>query len=122
MAMTAVRSVTTRVGLVELTPPERLAEEGLPHLFHRLPPERRDVVVELAHWAFGGAAAAAYGLFPDRLREDRLVGVPYALGIWTGYEAIVAPLLAGRRTRPRPPRERLALAADHVLYGIVVSA
>lgn len=122
MAMSVVRSFTTRVGLVALTPPERFADEGVPHLLRRIPPDRRDEAIELSHWLFGGVAGAAYTLLPERLRDDGRVGVAYGLAIWAGYEAVVAPLLAPRRTTPRPLRERVALAADHVLYGAVLAA
>ena len=122
ITMSIVRSFTTRLGLVELTPPERLADEAVPHLLRRLPPDRRDEAVELFHWAFGGAAGAAYALLPERLRDDARVGVAYGLAIWSGYETVVAPLLAPRRTTPRPLRERIALAADHVVYGAVLAA
>jgi hypothetical protein len=39
-----------------------------------------------------------------------------------GFEVGICPLLGLRRTKRVPVAERAALAADHVLYGVVLSA
>jgi hypothetical protein len=41
--------------------------------------------------------------------------------VWLGFELALAPLLGlSQATRVRPV-DRLALAADHLLYGLVLS-
>jgi hypothetical protein len=121
MAMTGMRRVTTGLGLVREVPPEDLFERGAPELLAQIPAERRDAVIELAHWAFGAAAGAAFALLPRRAREATWGGPAYGLGIWALFETVGAPLLGLRRPRERSASERAALAADHVLYGFVVA-
>jgi len=43
------------------------------------------------------------------------------MGVWFFYEAVMAPLLGTKHQRRLPLRERVALMADHVLYGLIVS-
>ena len=121
MAMTGMRRLTTGLGLVEQTPPEAVAEEGVPSLFRRVPPERRDEALELAHWAFGAVAGALFALLPRSLRRSRAAGPGYGLAIWALFEAAVAPALGLRRSQEPRRQERLAIAADHVLYGAVLA-
>jgi hypothetical protein len=121
MAMTGMRRMTTGLGLVREVPPEEIFERGVPGLLAEIPVERRDEAIELAHWAFGAAAGAAFALAPRRVREARWAGPAYGLAIWALFEAVAAPALGLRRPRERPTSERAALAADHVLYGLVVA-
>ena len=123
MAMTGVRRVTTGVGLVEQPPPERIAREGFPGILARVPRDHRDEAIELAHWAYGAVAGAAFGALPAGRRRGAWAGPLYGIGIWAAFEAVLAPLVFGPRFA-RGPRilERLAIAGDHVLYGLVVGA
>ena len=121
MAMTGMRRMTQGLGLVERPPPERMAREGVPGIFRLAPPDKRREAIELAHWAFGAGAGAAFGTLPRPLREHRLAGPVYGLAIWAGFELVLRRLF--RLSQPRrKARERVALAADHVLYGAVVAA
>lgn len=122
MAMTGMRRLTTGFGLVQQTPPEALVEEARPGVLARIPVQRRDEAVELVHWAVGAAAGAMYGALPTALRARPLAGPAYGLAIWAVFEAAVSPLLGLRRAKEQRTLERLAIAADHVLYGAVVSA
>ena len=121
MAMTGFRRVTTGLGLVEATPPERIAHEAVPRLVSRVPPERRNEAIELAHWGFGAAAGALYGALPYRLRVRRWVGPLYGLAIWAGFEFALRRLLGISGPR-RKPQERAAVAVDHLLYGAIVGS
>ncbi|MCP9486477.1 MAG: DUF1440 domain-containing protein [Gaiellaceae bacterium MAG52_C11] len=121
MAMSGLRKVTTGLGLVEQIPPERVALEGVPALVRRIPPERRDVVVELAHWGYGGVGGAAFGLLPELVRRQGWAGPLYGTAVWLGYELAVAPILGLHRQNEPSLAERAALVADHVLYGAVVA-
>ncbi len=122
MAMSGLRKVTTGLGLVEQIPPKRVALEGMPALAHRVSPERRDVVVELAHWTFGGLGGAAFGLLPRLVRRQVWSGPVYGVGVWLGYELLLAPILGLHRRNEPSLSERAALIADHVLYGAVVAS
>ncbi len=122
MAMTGMRRMTAGLGLVEETPPEEMATEGLPRLFARVPTEHRDEAVELAHWAFGAAAGAAFGaLLPEALRHSRWAGPAYGLAIWALFERGMAPIFGLKPARERPVAQRLSIAADHLLYGALVA-
>lgn len=117
LLMSGVRAVTTRAGLVRMTPPVEIGTNGAAPLLARLPPERRDAAIELAHWCYGGLGGAVFAALPLR---GRAAGVAYGLGLWALFEAVVAPTL-GAPERERPPSERIALAADHVLYGVILA-
>ncbi len=118
MAMTGMRRVTTRIGLLDQVPPEAIAEEEVPGILAALPEDRRAVVIELLHWAYGGAGGAAFAALPAGLRRHPAAGPAYGVAVWLLFEAVIAPVL-GLRWK-RAPRERLALLADHVMYGAVV--
>jgi hypothetical protein len=77
--------------------------------------------VELFHWSYGAAGGMGFGALPDGVRGRAWAGPAYGLGAWTAFELVLAPVLGLRQaTRPRPV-ERLALAGDHLLYGLVLS-
>ena len=122
MAMTGMRVVTVGVGLVRRTPPEEIAVEGVPRLFARVPPERREAALEVAHWAFGASAGAAFAFLPRAVRRTTWGGPAYGLAIWAVFEAAIAPLLGLRAPAERPAAERAAIVADHLLYGAIVAA
>jgi len=111
MAMTGMRALTVSLGLVEQPPPEQLAG-GESH-------GRRRALVEVAHWGVGAAAGAVYGALPKAWRKRSWTGPLYGLAIWTGFEA-TAPLLGLPHANGGRPIERLAIAADHALYGFVL--
>lgn len=121
MAMTGVRSLTTQLGIVRLTPPDELGRHGAAApLLQLVPPERRGAALELAHWAYGGLGGAAFALLPPRAHGSKTVGTAYGLTLWALYELVIAPVAGAERRRP--VAERAALAADHVLYGLVLTA
>ncbi len=121
MAMTGMRRVTTGLGLLEETPPERLATEGVPSLLAMVPADLRNEAIEVAHWGYGAAAGAAFGLLPRPVRERRWSGPAYGLGIWLVFELVLRRLFQLDEPR-RKPLERVALVADHLLYGTVVAS
>jgi hypothetical protein len=110
MAMTGMRVVTVSLGLVQQPPPQQIAGEG------RGP---RRAAVEVVHWAFGAAAAAGYGALPRSWRKRSWTGPIYGLMIWTGFEA-TAPLLGLPHAEQAGVKQRLGVAADHILYGFVL--
>ena len=121
MAMSGMRSVTTQLGIVQLTPPDELGRHGAgASLLELVPPERRGAVLELAHWAYGGLGGSAFALLPQRARRSKAVGTAYGLALWALFEAVIAPVAGA--DRKRPVEERAALAADHALYGLVLTS
>jgi hypothetical protein len=120
MAMTGMRRVSVGLGLVEETPPEELVEEGAPDLARRIPPERRAAVIELVHWTVGASGGALFALLPRTLRRRSLVGPLYGLAIFAAFEMLVQPVLDTPHAHRVQFGERLAIGADHVLYGLIL--
>jgi hypothetical protein len=110
MSMTGMRVVSTALGLVQQAPPQQLAGEAR---------GRRRAGVELAHWAVGAAGGAGFGALPRRWRERPWTGPLYGLAIWTGFEAS-ASLLGLPHAEQAGVIGRVAIAADHALYGFVL--
>jgi hypothetical protein len=121
VAMSLMRAVTTRLGLVGRTPPDAIAFERAPRLLARLPQWTRRPAIELGHLTYGGAIGAAYVGLPARFRTLQWSGPAYGLATWVLYEGVVAPALGLSHAGRHRPVERLALAADHVLYGLVLA-
>ena len=121
MAMTGMRRVTTNLGLVDQPPPEAIAKQKARGLLRRVPKRLRPIAIELAHWGYGGMGGIAFRALPQPARASRLSGPVYGLVVWLGFELGIAPALGLRQADESRPVERLALAADHVLYGAVVA-
>jgi hypothetical protein len=121
MAMSGMRTLTNELGLVGETPPEAMAREGAGGLLMQIPPGKRGAVVELSHWGFGAVGGAFFGVLPRWLRRRNWAGAAYGLLVWLGFEAGLAPALGLSKAKATRPVERAALAADHVLYGLVLA-
>jgi hypothetical protein len=76
---------------------------------------------ELFHWTYGAGGGAAFAALPQQVRAKAWAGPAYGLAIWLGFETAIAPLLGLKQARELRLRERSALAADHLLYGFVLS-
>ena len=121
MAMTGMRVVTVNTGIVKQTPPEAIIKQKARGLLRRVPRNRRRTAIELAHRGYGAVGGAAFGMLPERIRLARWSGPAYGLLVWFGFEAGIAPVLGLAQAGKPRPAERLALAADHLLYGLVLS-
>ena len=124
MAMTGMRVLTTELGLVEQTPPAAVSGQrarGLRALLRRAPRRQRRGLVEAAHWAFGAAGGAAFGTLPHADRRRAWAGPGYGLVVWLGFELGIAPALGLSQAKRVRLVDRFALAADHLLYGLVLS-
>ena len=119
-AMTGMRTLTVSLGLVEEPPPQEIAEQGS-GLLAKVPPERRRAAIELAHWTYGAKGGALFGMLPEGLRRMPWAGPVYGLVLWAGFELGIAPVLGLPHAKEPRPAERAALAADHALYGFVLS-
>jgi hypothetical protein len=120
-AMTGMRAFTVDVGLVDQTPPQTIAKQRAKGLLRRVPRGRRRAAIELAHWTYGAAGGAAYAMLPEGIRRQPWSGPAYGLLVWVGFEVGLAPLLGLKQAKKQRPLERAALAADHLLYGLVLS-
>ena len=116
-----MRAFTVDVGLVEQTPPQAIAKQRAKGLLRRVPRGRRRAAIELAHWSYGAAGGAAYAMLPAAIRRRAWSGPAYGLLVWVGFEVCLAPALGLKQAKKQRPVERAALAADHLLYGLVLS-
>jgi hypothetical protein len=121
MAMSGLRQLTTSLDLVEQVPPESVLRKTAPQMFYRVPVERRAALVEAIHWSYGSLGGGLFGLLPRQLRRHPWTGPLYGLAFWGIFQAVIRPAL-GLDSGHRQPRQRLALLADHTLYGAVVAA
>jgi hypothetical protein len=120
-AMTGMRAFTVDLGLVDQTPPQAIARQRAQGLLRRVPRRRRRAAIELAHWTYGAAGGAAFALLPADVRRRPWAGPAYGLGVWVAFELCLAPVLGLKQAKSQRPVERAALAADHLLYGLVLS-
>jgi hypothetical protein len=120
-AMTGMRAFTVDVGLVDQTPPQAIAKQRAKGLLRRVPRGRRRAAIEVAHWTYGAVGGAAYAMLPQQIRRRPWSGPAYGLLVWVGFELCLAPVLGLKQAKKQRPVERAALAADHLLYGLVLS-
>lgn len=121
MAMTGMRAVTVGLGIVDQTPPQAILKQKARGLMALAPRKKRRAALELAHWTYGMAGGAAFGLLPDEVRRRPYAGPVYGLAIWLGFELGLAPMLGLSQAKKPRPVDRLGLAADHLLYGLVLN-
>jgi len=133
MAMTGMRTLTENLGLVGQTPPQAIFRQRIALLLAVMPtgrrkglkglitPGRRKAAMETAHIAFGVGAGAGFGALPPSVRRSAWAGPIYGLVVWLGYELGIAPALGLEHAGKRKPLEHVAFAADHLLYGQVLS-
>jgi hypothetical protein len=122
MTMTGMRAFTESAGIVGEAPPQAIVRQRLPGMGRmRVRRRRRRVIEELFHWTYGAGGGAAFAALPAAVRRRDWAGPVYGLVVWLGFEAGVAPLLGLKQAREVRLTERAALAADHLLYGFVLS-
>jgi len=121
MAMTGMRAFTVDYGLVEEPPPRAIIRQRLGLLLERAPKRRRRGMIELFHWAYGGAGGAVFAALPEKIRLQPWAGPTYGLSVWLSFELMLAPGLGLEQAQRVRAIERVALAVDHLLYGFVLS-
>jgi hypothetical protein len=120
MAMTGMRAFTVNVGVVEQTPPQAILKQKARGVMLLVPRKKRRAVIELFHWAYGAGGGAAFAVLPDEVRRRRWAGPIYGLAIWLSFELGIAPVLGLSQAKELRPMDRAGLAADHLLYGLVL--
>ena len=121
-AMTGIRTFTVESGLVEQSPPQAIANQRRAHkLLKRIPRKRRVAAIELFHWGYGAAGGTIFGMLPESVRGRLWVGPLYGTLIWLGFEFGLAPLLGLQHAKNLRVGDRIAIASDHLLYGVVLS-
>jgi hypothetical protein len=121
MAMSGMRAFTVHAGLVRETPPRAIFRRQAPGLLSHVPRAHRRAAIEVAHWGYGAGGGAAFGMLPDEVRRTRWSGVVFGLALWAGFELGIAPVLGLKHAKRPRAAELAALAADHALYGLVLS-
>lgn len=127
MAMSALRQVTTGLGLVQQTPPDAILKQRALGPLIRFPrlayfiARRQVAVVELAHWGYGAGGGAAFALLPSTVLRRDSVGPAYGLATWILFELSIAPILGLDQARRIRAVERLMFAGDHLLYGVILA-
>jgi len=121
MAMTGMRRFTVSAGLVKESPPRAIARQTSKGLFRAVPKGLRGAAMELTHWGYGAVGGAAFGMLPERLRLRPWSGPLYGLLVWLGFELVQAPLMGLDQAKKARPLERVALAVDHLMYGLVLT-
>jgi hypothetical protein len=121
MAMTGMRRLTVNLGIVEQTPPDAIFGQKTRGLIGVVPRKKRRAAVELAHWGYGAGGGMAFALLPDRVRRQPWAGPVYGLLVWLGFELGIAPALGLEQAKKPRPVDRAGLAADHLLYGLVLN-
>lgn len=120
-AMTGMRSLTVNLGLVEEPPPRAIMRQKSSVMFRVAPKRARRVGQEVFHSCYGAVGGAGFALLPEGVRLRPWAGPLYGLGVWLGFELCLAPLLGLSQAKKPRPADRLGLAADHLLYGFVLS-
>ena len=120
-AMTGLRSLTVNVGIVEEPPPRAILRQKSRGLYRLAPKEPRRVWQELLHMGTGAVGGAIFALLPEEARLRPWSGPVFGLAVWLSFELGAAPLLGLRQAKKPRPVDRVALSADHLLYGFVLS-
>jgi hypothetical protein len=121
--MTLARLGAERAGVFDERPPQSEIVGRLRALRgRRTGGPATETLATIAHYAFGAVAGALYAMLPSR-RVRPVGGVLYASAIWTMSYHQLLPRL---RLMPRPQHDdtgrQIAIAVDHVLYGVSLDA
>ena len=120
-AMTGMRSLTVNLGLLEEPPPRAIMRQKSHGLYRLMPKRPRRIGQELFHCGYGATGGAVFALLPEEARLKPWAGPFYGLAVWLTFELGVAPLLGLSQAKQPRPVDRLTIAADHLLYGFVLS-
>jgi glycine/D-amino acid oxidase-like deaminating enzyme/nitrite reductase/ring-hydroxylating ferredoxin subunit len=126
-AMSGALVVQKKLGLLGEHPPRKIVR-GLRWRMGALGTSRRaeNVATVLAHWGFGVASGALFGLLHARKRglaASTLLGAGFGLAVWAasyyGWVPALGVMRPPQRDRPMRPT---SMAAAHLLFGTVLGA
>ena len=120
-AMTGMRSLTVNLGLLEEPPPRAILRQKSHGIYRLMPKRPRRIGQELFHCGYGAVGGAGFALLPEEARLKPWAGPLYGLAVALFFELGVAPLLGLKQAKKPRPVDRLTIAADHLLYGFVLS-
>lgn len=91
---------------------------------HHLDEEHRTGLTMLAHFGYGAAVGALFGLIAPREPSRAIpAGVGYGLLVWAGSYLGLLPSMDLHRPATREPAERNGLMiAAHVIWGAAIGA
>jgi hypothetical protein len=121
MAMTGMRALTVNLGIVEQPPPQAIFKQKARGVMALVPRKKRRAAIELFHWGYGAGGGVGFALLPDGVRRRPWAGPLYGLAIWLAFELGIAPALGLSQSKKPRPVDRAGLAADHLLYGLVLN-
>jgi uncharacterized membrane protein YagU involved in acid resistance len=121
MAMTGMRNVTAALGLLEEAPPRAILRKQSKGLIRMVPRKKRRGVIEVFHWGVGVQGGVGYALLPENVRRTRWSGPVYGLVMWAFFDAVAAPAMGVDHAKDKPIGQRVALMADHLVYGLILS-
>jgi hypothetical protein len=121
LAMSGLRTFTVDLGLLKQTPPEAIAKQRARGVLRMVPRKKRRPAIEAMHVGYGAFGGVAFGVLPDEVRRAPWAGPAYGLLLWLGFELGIAPVLGLKQAKQPRPVEWGALAADHLLYGFLLS-
>jgi hypothetical protein len=113
-------------GLYGRTPPPAAVAEGVSAAavdLQALPEEQRRAITLAAHFAFGAAGGAAFGLTTVVVRPTPVAGLLAGLAIWkASYDGWIPAM----RIMPPPAKDEsgrvLTMVLAHVAYGLTLGA
>lgn len=122
-AMSLVMLASRRLGLVDKLAPEHIMEEALDVAGVERDEGEEDVATSVAHFAYGTASGALFGLVGPHLPGPRAVrGLLFAGGLllvsyegWVPAARILPPL------RVQTPGGACTLVTSHIVYGVALS-
>ena len=83
----------------------------------------RFVITTAAHFAFGAAAGALYGLLVRSRRSSPLTGIAYGLTVWAlAYGAALPALGLHRAADEDTDARNSVLIASHIVWGATLGA
>ncbi|KUP97556.1 hypothetical protein [Thermobifida cellulosilytica] len=122
-AMTGVMAAARKQGGVGRLPPKLLTRRFLPGGGEHTPRPGENLATTAAHWGFGSAAGAVFGLLTGGRRPRVALGLAYGAAVWlVSYEGWVPKLTVQPPAHRDAPGRAATMAAAHLVYGGVLAA
>ena len=129
LAATAVMSawmlLSQRLGIMGEAPPHEIVEEGADSAGVAASEEELEVAAATAHFGFGAAGGAVFGVLATLLRPGipELLALPWALVIWFGSYFGWVPALHILPPASRDDRGRaVTMFVAHLIFGAAMGA